>query len=111
SSDGKWIIYYELPKEGSILTPGKLMRVPLTGGTPQPILTAPINDHRCARAPSTLCVFGETSSDHKQFLFRAFDVMSGNTRLLATFDTETNGAYNWDLSQDGNRIAIAKIGS
>jgi Tol biopolymer transport system component len=37
--------------------------------------------------------------------------MNGNTRLLATFDTETNGTYNWDLSQDGNEIAIAKVGS
>jgi Tol biopolymer transport system component len=39
-----------------------------------------------------------------------FDFENGSTHQLASFDTEANGQYNWDLSPDGTRIAIARQG-
>jgi len=109
SPDGKWIIYYV--QRSSRLTPVRLMRIPVTGGTPQLILTAPVVEYRCARAPAMMCAFDENSSDGKRRVFRGFDPVNGNTWKLATFDTEPNAAYSWDLSPDSTRIAITKIGS
>ena len=105
---GKWIIYYV--QRSSRLTPVRLMRIPVTGGTPQLILTAPVVEYRCARAPAMMCAFDENSSDGKRRVFRGFDPVNGNTWKLATFDTEPNAAYSWDLSPDSTRIAITKIG-
>jgi eukaryotic-like serine/threonine-protein kinase len=109
SPDGKWILYYV--QRSNRLKSVDLMRIPVTGGTPQLILTGPILEYRCARAPAMICAFNETSSDAKRLVFRGLDPLSGNTWQLATFDIDPTAAYAWDLSPDGTRIAITKIGS
>jgi len=109
SPDGKWIIYYE--QRSNRLKSMNLMRIPISGGTPQLILTSSIIDYRCARAPAMMCAFDETSSDGKRLVFTGFDPVSGSTWKLPPFDIEPNAAYTWDLSPDGTRIAITRIGS
>ena len=109
SPDGRWIIYYV--QRSNRLKSINLMRIPVAGGTPQLILTGPVVEYRCARAPAMMCAFDETSSDGKRLVFSGFDPVSGNTWRLVTFDIEPNAAYAWDLSPDGTRIAITRIGS
>jgi hypothetical protein len=86
------------------------MRVPLTGGASQLVLTARyFNDFRCARSPATLCVISEATEDRKQFVFTAFDPLEGRGAELARVDTATQAKlFHWDLSADATRICFIK---
>jgi eukaryotic-like serine/threonine-protein kinase len=116
SPDGAWVLYLAPPLEDATAFAGvRLMRAPINGGPPQLVLTARIpeygvyNDPVCARAPATLCVITEETEDHKHLLFTAFDPVGGRDRELARFDGASNGgAYDWDLSPDGSRMAVLK---
>jgi len=85
------------------------MRAPLNGGAPQPVLTARIYDMpRCARAPTTLCAIAEPAEDQKQIIFTAFDPVQGRGHELTRFDVDPNADYAWDLSPNGQQIAVLK---
>jgi serine/threonine protein kinase len=105
SPDGSWVLY--IVSEGEAA--GKLMRVPVTGGTSQLVLTANLDGWpRCARSPANLCAIAERSADGKQLVFSAFDPVKGRGRELAKFSTDANFDYWWDLSPDGTRLAILR---
>ena len=105
SPDGSSVLY--IVSEGQGL--GKLMRVPVTGGTPLLVLTANLDGWpRCARSPAAVCAIAERSADRKQFVFTAFDPVKGRGRELAKFSTDAMAEYWWDLSPDGTRLAILK---
>ena len=114
SPDGKWILYNSVginsPGSGSP-APLRLMRVPVTGGPPQLVLSARLYNFWCARSPSTLCVFAERAPDRKELVFTAFDPARGKEQELVRFATDPNADYfGWSLSPDGTRIAIIKTG-
>ena len=125
SPEGSWIYYtlasYEegpaesskiMRAEQTVILPArmiKIMRVAITGGAPQLVLTASIEEWpRCARFPSTLCAIAERTPDRKQIVFTELDTVKGRGRELARFDTEAREEYHWDLSPDGTRIALLK---
>jgi serine/threonine protein kinase len=109
SPEGSWVFYMVGPKERDPLAPARLMRVPITGGVPQLVLTANIEGGpRCARSPATLCAIAERSADRKQLVFAAFDPGKSRGRKLAELKTDATADYQWDLSPDGARIAILK---
>src|ERR1700730_16353231 len=119
SPDGRWILYFSVPNEENAgfpdsggSTPRRLMRMPVTGGPPELVLTARFyNSPWCARSPSTLCAFAERTPDRKELVFTAFDPIRGKGHELARFATDPNGDYsNWSLSPDGTRIGIIKTG-
>jgi hypothetical protein len=89
----------------------RLMRIPVTGGPPELVLTARLYNFWCARSPSTLCAFAERTTDRKEVVFTTFDLISGKGHELARFATDPNADYfGWSLSPDGTRIAIIKTG-
>jgi serine/threonine protein kinase/dipeptidyl aminopeptidase/acylaminoacyl peptidase len=125
SPEGSWVFYgvipdSEVPLETNKIMrdPGtdagpaathKLMRVPITGGSPQLVLTANVEEWpRCARSPATLCAIAERSADRKHLVFTAFDPVNGRGRELAKSNTDATAYYHWDLSPDGTRIALLK---
>jgi hypothetical protein len=116
SADGTWILYWMHPTEndsspdygGPTL---RLMRIPVTGGHPELVLTARLNNFWCASSPSTLCVFAERTPDRKALVFTAFDPVRGKGQELSRFATDPNAEYgNWSLSPDGKQIGIIKTG-
>jgi Tol biopolymer transport system component len=118
SPDGGWAIYQAVSKEEEVtgmIVPDssvnlQLMRVTMTGGPPQWILTARLyGPARCARSPASLCAIAEQSTDRKQLIFTAFDPVRGRGRELTRFDIDPNASYGWDLSPDGTRIAVIKV--
>jgi hypothetical protein len=110
SPDGAWLLYMVDPAEGGSSTPVPLMRAPITGGPPQSVLTARVNDTpRCARSPATLCAIAEQTQDREQLIFTAFDPVKGRGRELIRLHIGKNTDYSWDLSPDGTRIAILKL--
>jgi len=107
SPEGSWLVFMVQPSSGAIRS---LVRIPITGGTPQPVLTADLDGPpRCARSPATLCAMAERSADRKQLVFTAFDAMNGRGRELARFNTDPIADYRWDLTPDGTRLAIVKV--
>jgi Tol biopolymer transport system component len=107
--DGSWVFYMVRAKEGAPPAPGRLMRVPITGGSPQLVLTANIEEWpRCARSPATLCAIAERSADRTQLVFTAFDPVKGRGGEMAKLKADATTDYHWDLSPDGTRIAILK---
>jgi serine/threonine protein kinase len=109
SPDGSSVLYTVRPNPGHPQAPATIMRAPITGGSPQIVLTGNVNGgQRCAQSPATLCAIAERSADRKQLVFTAFDPMKGRGKELAEFKTEAAGEYQWDLSRDGAHIAILK---
>lgn len=109
SPDDAWLLYIDSTQVNSIGSQ-EVMRVPITGGPSQLVLTArSVSDFRCARLPSTLCVINELTEDRKQFVFTAFDPLQGRGAELARVDVATAAKlFHWDLSPDGTRICITK---
>jgi Tol biopolymer transport system component len=120
SPDGKWMLYSIDSKENAnsahtqyyIRPTVRLMRIPVTGGPAELVLTARLLESGpwCARSPSTLCAFAEQTPDRKELVFTAFDPIRGKGQELARFGTDPNADYGWSLSPDGARIGITKSG-
>ncbi|MGD1082410.1 MAG: protein kinase [Candidatus Sulfotelmatobacter sp.] len=111
SPDGQWILYMALPEArlpgGSV--PVRIMRVPVSGGPPQLVLTAlGTTDIHCTRAPANLCVFNELQQDH--FLFTSIDPIKGRGRELASMDIPPSITIPWDLSPDGSQVVMTREG-
>jgi eukaryotic-like serine/threonine-protein kinase len=118
SPDGKWIILQVFPlKPDPVLlrTPVPVMRVPMTGGTPETIFTVREGGSTmCARPPSNLCVAAETTEDLKAVIVTAFDPAKGRGSVLARFPLGDDAGLGsdhlllYDLSPDGSRLAFAR---
>jgi eukaryotic-like serine/threonine-protein kinase len=107
--DGRWVLYLAVPKNAGGSTPVRIMRVQITGGPPQSILSlVHYRGHRCAVSPATVCAFSQQSPDGKQLTFTELDPLKGQGRELARFDIDPTAEYDWSLSPDGDRIAIRK---
>ncbi len=109
-----WVLYLATDASAPDPPPKRLMRVPLSGGLSELVLTGAIyGAPACARFPSSLCIIAELAPDRKQLIFTAFDPEKGRGEELARFDTDsTKGVeYVWALSPDGTRVAILKFSS
>ena len=85
----------------------RLMRMPLSGGTPQLVFAEPgINNFQCARSPSKVCIVSEFSANHLDLFI--FDPANGEKRQLRRFEGSDWYLYNWTLSPDGSTLALAK---
>ena len=106
SPEGSWIFYGVTPHDKS---PGKLMRIPAAGGSPELVLTGHLDGApRCAKSPANLCAVAERSADRKQLVFTPFGHANGRENELAKWNVDAAADYYWDLSPDGTRIAILK---
>lgn len=116
SPDGKWIIAQVRSIPGGNSVPVELMRVPITGGSPELIFSMrEWSSSSCARPPSNLCAVAEQSEDHKQMIITSFDPIAGRGPELARFNLSPN--YESDpnrsllqciVSPEGKRIAVAR---
>ena len=81
----------------------------MAGGAPESVMTGEVLAVRCSRLPASLCVSMEANPDRKQLIFSKLDPLHGRGSELARFDSEDSTAgYEWTLSPDGTRIALAK---
>ena len=119
--DDKWKGWHNGHREGKpcVEESLRLMRVPVTGGTPQTILNLhtfaePINRFAgrylqppsCAVAPANLCVMAERTSNGRQLVFSSFDLFKGRGQELLRYTIEPTASYKWALSPDGTRLAV-----
>ena len=119
SPDGKSILYVNPPENGQALAPAKVMRSPMEGGPSEFVFAARWSPQlltnsefykalSCAKDRGTICVVAEQGPTLDHLIFTAFDPIQGRGRELAQFEIDPTGNYFWDLSPDGNNIAILK---
>ncbi len=115
SPDDKWIIAQVHPMPGrSPSAAVQLLRVPITGGSPELIFSMPeFSSSSCAKPPSNLCAVAEQSEDHKQMIVTSFDPVKGRGPELARFEITPEYQTSpivvlWSLSFDGTRLAAAR---
>lgn len=110
SPDERSILYLVTPPGGETPTSRvRLMRMALSGGTPQTVLAAPgINNQQCARLPSTVCIFSEFEAGRERFF--TFDPNQGLGREIpkAEIRSVEPFEFNWSLSSDGTMLATAR---
>jgi eukaryotic-like serine/threonine-protein kinase len=116
SPDGKWVIMAVWQSIPGSLPQEPLMRVPITGGTPELILQRSptgFGPSFCARPPSNMCAVVERTDDRKKMVVTAFDPVKGRGLELARFDIDPD-LNLWvdnllcDISPDGTRLAVAR---
>jgi hypothetical protein len=101
SPDGSEVFYLQRAhaKDGGKM---QLMRMPLSGGTPQMILQREIIDNfQCARLPSTTCIFGQASANELRFF--SFDPNTGKETQL-TQTTLNSGARASTSARDSTPV-------
>lgn len=110
SPDGLSLLYSAAGTQEESWAPMRIMRISLTGGSSELILTArPLSEFRCAKSPATICVLSERSEDRKQFIFTAFDPLKGRGAEILRVDIHTEAKkMHWDLSPDGTRLSFTR---
>jgi Tol biopolymer transport system component/DNA-binding winged helix-turn-helix (wHTH) protein len=105
--DGSEILYLLNPSPTDADRRTQLMRVPLSGGTPQLVLAElGITNVQCARMPSTVCIFSKFSSNG--LVFMTFDPAAGKEKELTRIEDPEWYSYNWTLSPDGSTLALSR---
>jgi Tol biopolymer transport system component len=112
SPNGKWVLLHVERIPGGPNSPQSVMRVPITGGSPELIFDAQFwSQITCAKTPSNLCVVTERSADGKQMVVTTFDPLKGRGSELFRHDIDPLSPGGpgpiWDLSSDGTRFAVA----
>jgi eukaryotic-like serine/threonine-protein kinase len=112
SPDGKWLMKFGPPKATATsgLEQRDLVRIPITGGTSEWVLSARAESSiSCARGASGLCVIAERTEDGTHLLFSSFDAIRGRGPQVAIFDLDPDSDF-WlfDISPDGTRIAASR---
>ncbi len=106
---GAWVVYQVSTKSNDPSAPVQVMRIPITGGPSEFVLTAnrpgmPM----CARPPATVCAIVEYSENRKQVVVTAFDPLKGRGREVLRFDVDPKeNFFQYDISPDGTRILWA----
>jgi serine/threonine protein kinase/Tol biopolymer transport system component len=104
-AEGKWLLIPTKPDQ----SPHQLLRVPVTGGAPEPILdlVGPATV-RCAPLGSHVCVLSEelTRANGKQQVFSLVDPIRG--RGVEIFRLDCGDRLYWAISPDGSTIAITE---
>ena len=108
SPDGEWILYRETSEGAGLSGPQRLMRVPITGGTPQLVLEMRNGDVRCAHTAAGVCIIQEETQDHRNWRLTAFDPLKGRGKVLRTMQKDPVTSAASDLSPDGSTFAIAR---
>jgi len=105
--DGSEILFLMNPTSADADRRTKLLRVALSGGTPQFVLAEiGISNVQCARAPSIVCVLSKFSANG--LVFMTFDPQSGNQSGFARIEDPEWYLLNWTLSPDGTTLALSK---
>jgi eukaryotic-like serine/threonine-protein kinase len=114
SPDGRWIVALLVSPAWDKGRALHLVRIPISGGTPELIFTLPefTSSLYCARPPSNLCAIGEQTADHKQAIISRLDPIKGRGAELVRFDLSPEYQtermqVRWNISNDGTKIAFA----
>jgi serine/threonine protein kinase/Tol biopolymer transport system component len=110
SSDGRWILYWSLARGGgdSPTTTSRIMRFPVSGGSPEQVLEARIDAttvFHCPSHPAGSCVLSRWQQG--QLIFYALDPVQGQGKEIARTKLGPVTDLDWAVSPEGLRLALA----
>jgi serine/threonine protein kinase len=113
SPDGRWIIALVFPIPGGPSTPRPIVRIPVSGGSPELILSvSALGGFFCSKPPSDTCVVVEANVDRKQLIVSSLDPIKGRGLELARYDIDPfptgYGVPLCDISPDGSRLVTSR---
>ena len=109
SADGAWILYWS-SAAGESQSTSKLMRLPMSGGTPEQVLTAPVDtvtSFDCPSQSGASCIFSRWENGN--LIFNALNPLKGLERELIRTKLKQPNDLNWCVSSDGSGLAIASF--
>jgi Tol biopolymer transport system component/DNA-binding winged helix-turn-helix (wHTH) protein len=107
NADSSAILYGLNPDPRDVEYRVRLMRLPISGGTPELVLQEPgINNFQCARTPATVCVLSEFTDNHLAFF--TFNPATGEKEPITRIEGPEWYLQNWTLSPDGSTLAMSK---
>jgi Tol biopolymer transport system component/DNA-binding winged helix-turn-helix (wHTH) protein len=104
--DGMSALYLVFPASGKTTDNSRLMRVPLSGGPSELVLEEPgIGNYKCARLPSTLCIYSQIDNGVQRFF--TFRPTRGKLSELQAAKRQSDDGPGslWSLSPDGKYLA------
>lgn len=105
------VLYLVSPSPSEKEVPNRLMELSLSGGSPRKILEDPaLNNFQCAFLPSRVCLVSGELDPHALVIYQ-FDESTGEKKELTRVTEPEAFLYNWTLSPDGTKLALAKINS
>jgi Tol biopolymer transport system component/predicted Ser/Thr protein kinase len=111
SPDGAWILYWSSARGsgsgGSPVAKARLMRFPVSGGTPEQVLESPvetISNFHCPSSPASSCVWNRW--EQGQLVFYALDSFQGTGKELVRTKLGQAKDLSWSISPDGSQIAL-----
>ena len=110
SPDAAWVLYWDrVEKSGQPSGAMRLLRVPISGGAPEPVIEASRGAIvRCVPRRLT-CVLSEFDKATGKLLFSAVDPLQGIKSELVKLDADWSGSPSWDLSPDGSTVAVVNL--
>jgi serine/threonine protein kinase/Tol biopolymer transport system component len=113
SPDGRWILYWSSAHVGGSAPPTtvRLMRFPVSGGSPEQVLETRFpdpTDFHCPAGHAASCVLSRWKQD--QYFFYALDPVQGEGKELARSKMASRHMGEaWCVSPDGLRIAVPTL--
>jgi DNA-binding winged helix-turn-helix (wHTH) protein/Tol biopolymer transport system component len=107
--DGLSALYVVFPSSGKSSDNSRLMRIPLAGGSSEPVFEEPgIGGYKCARLPSTVCIYSRIDNGLQRFF--TFDPAGGTGKELVAAKRQSDDGPGsvWSLSPDGRYLASPK---
>jgi dipeptidyl aminopeptidase/acylaminoacyl peptidase len=108
TSDGKWLIGVMKITGGAPKVQSQLVRVPISGGSPEPIF--PVSDTvapLCARSRGVpFCLLIERSEDRRHMILTGFDPNKGQGSELLRLELDPRSSGSCDISPDGTQVAV-----
>jgi serine/threonine protein kinase/Tol biopolymer transport system component len=108
SPDGTWIVYWSFVHGRRKFATERVMRFPVSGGSPQQIMQLPPDSTTWIHCPyhaGSSCVLSRW--EQGQLIFYAFDPVRGQGKELARTKLEMPAYLRWNVSPDGVRIGVA----
>ncbi|HKE22281.1 MAG TPA: winged helix-turn-helix domain-containing protein [Bryobacteraceae bacterium] len=114
SPDDNWLLYWQRPRNWREPQPVRLLRVPISGGPPQLVLTASECSEwglrfECPQRAGMPCVLAQRQG--RDVAFRRFDPIKGfeaDKEEIARHGYDPDHPANWTIAPDGSHLAWIK---
>jgi eukaryotic-like serine/threonine-protein kinase len=88
----------------------RVMRVRLSGGTPEPVMQVPrLANYACPQPPSKECFVGQLSEDGQTLHVSEFDPLVGKAHEVRSVGLHPGALHNWMPSPDGSRLVFMEF--